>query len=120
MHRKDASASCQKGKFQRGDYLVLAYVKSVARNQSDTQWLCHMKEQWEPGQGLSTSPQWPEAPLSLPSHFVAGLGGAKRRACHHWDLDRAMLFVGDQVQLLLQRFASSFQSLQLGLNAIQP
>lgn len=36
----------------------------------------------------------------LPSHFVARLGRAKRGACHHGDLDGAVLLIGDQVQLL--------------------
>lgn len=55
-----------------------------------------------------------------PSHFVAGLRGAQRGAGHHGHLDGAVLLVGDQVQLLLQRLARRLQGLELGLDAVQP
>lgn len=58
--------------------------------------------------------------VSLPSHFIAGLGGAQRGPGHHGHLDGAVLLVHDQVQLLLQGFAGGLQGQQLGLDAVQP
>lgn len=40
--------------------------------------------------------------IFLPSYFIAGLCSAKRRTCHHGDLDGAVLFVHDKIQLLFQ------------------
>lgn len=56
---------------------------------------------------------------ALPSHFVARLCGTKWGTSHHGDLDRAVLLVHDEVQLLFQGLAGGFKREQFCFDAIQ-